>query len=148
MEYVGIIVAAAVAVAFYALSVRSSLKNALISGILGGTSYGFYLLLSNYINPITSVFFATLTGCLSAELAARWAKTPATVFSIPVIIPLVPGLMLYNTMLKFGQGDTAGGGKGVVDTLILAGGMSLAVTLATLIAKLITAIGKRIEQKK
>lgn len=138
MEYLFIGLASTVAVFFFALSVRSCVKNSIIAGGLGGASYVLYMVLQNFFNEVGAVFFATLAGCLCAEVVARIIKAPATVFSIPIIIPLVPGLMLYRTMLSFGRGDNSGGVGGAVSTLLVAGSMSLAVTLATLVAKLVS----------
>lgn len=137
MEYLYIGVMCSVATALFALAVGSKLKAAAISGTLGGVGFVIYMLLRPQFSEATTVFIATFTVCLSAELLARVLKTPSTVFSIPAILPLVPGVMLYRTLLHFGNGDTYGGLTGVVDTLIVAGSLSLAVTLAALIAKLI-----------
>ncbi len=121
----------------FALTVGATLKNAAISGVLGGAGYIIYLLLQPLLTEATAVFAATFAVCMSAEVLARVLKTPATVFSIPAILPLVPGLMLYHTLLHFGNGDTVGGLASSVETLIVAGSLALAVTLATLLAKLL-----------
>ncbi len=125
------------ATVFFALSVKSPLKAAVFSGALGGGGYVMYVLLDRVMSDTAAVFFATLAACLLAELAARLLKTPATVLSIPAIIPLVPGLSLYKTLLEFGAGDNSGGAAMLIQTFMVAGSMSLAVTLSTLLAKLI-----------
>ena len=138
MDYIVMGAASAVSIFFFALSVRSGRKNSAIAGGVGGISFVLYMWLSTFLGQVGAVFFATLFGCLCAEAVARLLKAPATVFSIPIIIPLVPGLMLYRTMLSFGQGNNSGGVNGAVSTLMIAGSMSLAVTLATLAARLFT----------
>ncbi|MBQ3196133.1 MAG: threonine/serine exporter family protein [Clostridia bacterium] len=138
MDYLYMGLASAVSIFFFALSVRSGRKNSIVAGLIGAASYVLYMLLSRRLSEVGAVFFATLFGCICAETVARIMKAPATVFSIPIIIPLVPGLMLYRTMLSFGQGDNSGGVDGAVSTLLVAGSMSLAVTLATLAARLVT----------
>lgn len=136
MNYVILGVVCVVATLFYALSVGGSFRTAVVSGALGGIGYIVYLLLDNSLSEAGAVFAATLLVCLLAETLARLFKAPATVFAIPAILPLVPGLMLYQTMLRFGAGDTTGGMSCAVEALIVAGSMSLAVTLATALAKL------------
>ncbi len=148
MEYIVMGLASAVSIFFFALSVRSGRKNSAIAGVLGGISFVLYMWLSTLLSQVGAVFLATLFGCLCAEAVARLLKAPATVFSIPIIIPLVPGLMLYRTMFSFGQGDNSGGVNGAVSTLLIAGSMSLAVTLATLAAKLFTEAQHRHKNKQ
>ncbi len=125
------------ATAFFALSVKSQTKTAVFAGVLGGVGYVTYVLLGFCMSDIGAVFLATLLACLLAECAARPLKTPATVISIPAIIPLVPGVSLYKTLLVFGSGDNTGGATMLVHTLLVAGSMSVAVTMATIIAKML-----------
>lgn len=134
-NYVFLFLFSGAATLFFALSVRSTLKNAFIAGGLGGLGYVLYVSLGTLLSDSGAVFFATLAACLGAEVVARLIKSPATVFSIPAIIPLVPGIMLYQTMLKFGEGNNAAGTNSAVATILVAGSMSLAVTIATLVAK-------------
>ncbi len=135
MEIFKLIFFGIAATMFFALSVKASFKAAAVAGALGGGGYVMYILLCNVISGASAIFFATLTVCLLAECAARFLKTPATVISIPAIIPLVPGLMLYKTLRIFGTGDNIGGAEMLVQTLIFTGCMSLAVTLSTILAK-------------
>lgn len=125
------------ATVFFALSVKAPVKASCFAGVLGGMGYVAYLLLLNVMSGAASVFFATLAVCLLAECAARLLKTPATVLSIPAIIPLVPGLSLYKTLLVFGSGNNSGGAEMLVQTVLVAGSMSLAVTLSTILAKIL-----------
>ena len=137
MRYLFLGIACAAATLFFALGVGGSLKASVTAGCLSSIGYVIYLLMKLECSESASVFVATLVVCLLAETLARILKTPSTVLSIPAILPLVPGLMLYRTMLDFGKGDTLRGMSSAVETLIVAGTMSLAVTLATIIAKLL-----------
>lgn len=137
MNYVYIGVFCVAATALFALTVGARFRIAVISGALGGAGYIVYLLLNPYLTEATAVFAATFVVCFSAEVLARVMKIPATVFSIPAILPLVPGLMLYRTLLYFGERDNLNGLSSAVETLIVAGSLALAVTLATLLAKLL-----------
>ena len=83
-----------------------------------------------------------------AEVFARILRTPTTVISIVAIIPLVPGVMLYNTMLEFTHGNTISGIEMVVRTLTAAGSMALAITAASIIGKfVISPLGKELHRK-
>ena len=77
------------------------------AAIIGGTlGWGIYL----YAFDLTAnVFLATLLAATAvsiwSEIAARVFKAPATVFTIPGLIPLLPGANLYYTMLSMIRGD-------------------------------------------
>lgn len=148
MHYVWIGVFCLAATFLFAVTMGASFKTAAISGVLGSAGYIIYMLLVPHLTEASAVFIATFAVCISSEVLARVMKTPATVFSIPAILPLVPGLMLYHTLLHFGSGDTAGGLSSSVETLIVAGSLALAVTLATLMAKLLFRGRKRIRRRR
>ena len=76
-------------------------KFALIpAGLTGGIGWSIYYCLINATNnDILSNFLAAALVALISEILARKLKYPAILFVIPGIIPLVPGLGMYNTML-------------------------------------------------
>lgn len=47
---------------------------------------------------LISVFLGTSAVAVYSEIMARLRKTPATIFSIPGIFPLVPGVDAYRTI--------------------------------------------------
>jgi len=49
---------------------------------------------------VASLFGATLVGVLAVPTAHKW-YSPPLVFSIPAVIPMVPGAFAYNMMLGF-----------------------------------------------
>ena len=84
------------------------LRHLPLAALGGAASWGVYLLLDAhmenvfYIVRLVSIFSASY-----AEIAARHARAPATLFLIPALIPLVPGSSLYYTMLALVQGSEA-----------------------------------------
>jgi uncharacterized membrane protein YjjB (DUF3815 family) len=66
-------------------------------GFLGG--FAKFLLLNNELNIILSTFVgASLIGIISIPLAHK-IHSPPLIFSIPAIIPMVPGAFAYRMML-------------------------------------------------
>ena len=49
-------------------------------------------------NEYFAFLLAAMLSNLAAELLARWFKTPTTTFVVPMLIPLIPGGSLYDTM--------------------------------------------------
>lgn len=74
--------------------------------ITGASGWAIYVLLDRCTaNPVFSNFTASFLVTLLSEVFARKFKKPAILYIIPGIIPLVPGLGIYNTMLNMIQGS-------------------------------------------
>ena len=74
-------------------------KNLLLSASIGGClSWGIFLLVEYYSGSIfMASFLASAFDALYGEIMARVFKTPASVFFIPGVVPLIPGSALFNT---------------------------------------------------
>lgn len=69
------------------------------AGLGGFVSWTFYLIFHHMTgNNFLVNMFAAMAATIYAETMARVMKTPAAVFLISAIIPLVPGGNLYYTM--------------------------------------------------
>lgn len=117
----------------------NSPKSILIhSGLVGGTGWViFYYLVNLTSNDILANFIASLFVSYISEVLARKLKQPAIVFLIPGIIPLVPGLGMYNTMLYLIQRDYINGIAKGVDVLFVAGAISLGALVVSSLFKTI-----------
>ena len=112
-------------------------KNSLpYAGIIGAVGWVLYVYLFSLTgNPIFSNFVpATIVGILS-EVSARFLKQPAIIFVIPGIIPLVPGLGMYNTMLYLVQENYDLAISTGVTAIFVGGSISLGVLLVTSLVK-------------
>lgn len=66
-----------------------------LSGMIGWVTYAAMLEYSQ--NVIFSSFLGAVVIGLYSESIARLRKAPASVFSVPGIFPLVPGIAIYNS---------------------------------------------------
>lgn len=80
----------------------NSPKNAIIkSGFHGMIGWLVYLLTKDLTSStIAGSFLGALTVGILGEIFAKIFKKPSTTFTIPGIIPLVPGAGIYYTMLS------------------------------------------------
>lgn len=78
---------------------RSSWFTVGIVGMLGLASYRF-IDRPNVPELVAAVTGGIVIGLL-AEIMARMQKHPVTVYIVSGIIPLVPGITAYNSMLSF-----------------------------------------------
>ena len=75
-------------------------KLLLPSSVVGGVGWIIYLVMMvHFDNPLVYAFTAAIFIAVSSEIFARLLKQPAIVIIIPGILPLVPGISLYNTVL-------------------------------------------------
>ena len=101
-------------------------------GALGWLVYvlGFF----NYENPMIYSFKAAAVIYLCSEILARRLKQPAILFVIPGILPLVPGVGLYQTVYsimfkKYGLAATIGT-KSVIVSIGIALGILVVASLS------------------
>ena len=127
----------------------NSPKSILIhSGLVGGIGWViFYYLVNLTSNDILANFIASLFVSYISEVLARKLKQPAIVFLIPGIIPLVPGLGMYNTMLYLIQRDYINGIAKGVDVLFVAGAISLGALVVSSLFKTIHIINLKKDAK-
>ena len=107
-------------------------KNIVISSLCGTLAYAVYLVIGMFTPTTFAPYFvAGVFIGLYSEIAAYIFHTPVTVYLMPGIVPLVPGFTIYKTMEACLQGDLTAFGNGVVDTLKIAGAISLGMILAS-----------------
>ena len=97
----------------------------------------FYFAVSNKMNIIFGSFLASLTVGFIAELLARRLRKPATVFTTPGFIPLVPGREAYTTMLHMVRGEYIEGVALGMQTLLIAGAIAFGIFLSATIYRLV-----------
>lgn len=96
------------------------------SGALAYLAYRLIFLLAGH--ELLGYLVASLMVAVSSEILARVCKKPVTIFVLPGVIPLVPGVGLYRTMLCLVQNDLTGFETAFVRTLFISG--IIAVTVA------------------
>jgi uncharacterized membrane protein YjjB (DUF3815 family) len=110
-----------------------------ISGALGQLG-----LLITAGSPVFDVFLGGVLVAASGEVFAAWQKRPATVYIIVGIIPLVPGRLIYQTMLHFIHSELTQGMTAGIGTLLSAGAISAGIALASVFMQ---AISRRFLQR-
>ncbi|MBQ9264085.1 MAG: threonine/serine exporter family protein [Clostridia bacterium] len=102
----------------------------IVSALIATAGYALFLLLGS---GVTAYFLATILIGLACEVCARLMKRTATLFFTGAIVPLVPGVGLYNTMRYVVDGEyTKAMNTGVV-TLLAICGIALAVTITAVL---------------
>ena len=134
---------------FFGMSLAAPKRVLLASSVLGFFGFLVYeMIFESTGSEYSAAFFGTLAACIPAEVFARTLKTPATVIIFISIIPLVPGLMLYQAMLNFAKNQLIDGSNLLIRTLIYSCCMAIAVTISTMAGKhLLNPLLKKINEK-
>ncbi len=107
-------------------------KNLLISSLCGTFAYAIYLIADVFFPSLVVPYFLSgFSIAIYSEVAARIFKAPVTVYLIPGIIPLVPGLTVYRTMQACLSSDLSLFGTGLFNTFKIGGAITLGLILAS-----------------
>ena len=105
-------------------------------GILGAIGWVVFCTFSTIThNSIFSNFMAASIVTLLSEFLARKFKNPTILYIIPGIIPLVPGLGIYNTMLNMIQGNYIKSIEIGTEVVLIAGAIVIGMLIVTSIIK-------------
>ena len=98
---------ASLATMAFAILFQAPKKVVLIDGIIGAIGWVVFIYLRHELGytSFVSNFTATISLALASELSSRIFKQPVTVFVIPGIVPLVPGLGIYQGMFAIINND-------------------------------------------
>jgi len=109
-----------------------------LAGALGWIVYS--IILSTTDSSVISSFFGAFAVNIYSEFMARIIKTPASMFYVPGIFPLVPGITAYSTVISLVQTDfTVALNKGIL-TLAMGGAIAFGIMLSSTIVRLISNI--------
>ena len=101
-------------------------------------------------NTLTSPLIVVASAVISlfSEILARKLKYPAINFIIPGILPLVPGLGLYNTMYALVQKDYALSASTGTETLLKSAGIAIGILIITSFTKTYYIILRKMKMRK
>src|SRR5690625_3238609 len=106
-------------------------KTIIPSGITGAIGWTVYFFLTVYLS--TAEFLATILAsfiiAFVSQMFARKFKTPVIIFTLPGLIPLVPGEAAYNMMRAFVEGNTNLGLQYGTETFLTAGALALGLSI-------------------
>ena len=102
------------------------------TGLSGVAGWMVYIGMLDFTGqPVISIFAGAIAVGLYSESAARLLKSPSTIFSIPGIFPIVPGIAAYE-MIQYLIGDNLYmAGVKLLETLAGAGSIAFGILLVT-----------------
>lgn len=116
-----------------------------LGGAIGWIAYS--IVFAEVGSSIIGSFFGAFVVNIYSELMARKLKTPASMFYIPGIFPLVPGITAYSTITYLVEANFGAAlNKGVL-TIAIGGAIAFGMMLSSTIVKFISKVRATIKQK-
>lgn len=112
-----------------------------ICGVTGWITYCF--IYSRYNSPIMASFIGASAVGMYSEFMARRLKTPASMFSIPGIFPLVPGITAYNTVRFIVENNLSEAYSKGMQTIAVGGAIGFGIMLASTTVRFISIIKQK-----
>lgn len=124
------------ATVFFALLMSAPPKTVPASSLFGGAAWIVYRLIVTSDKPAFLAYFtATLLAAVAGEVLARIYKMPAAIFIFPSVIPLVPGMGLYQAMLALVEEDYDGFRDVSTQTLFAFCAITMAIAITGAVAR-------------
>ena len=125
-------------------------KHLVSVSILGGCCYAAYYVVAIHFGA--DVFIASLVAtafvAIISEVFARVSQSPALVFLLPGLIPIVPGGDLYNMMKNLiTKNSDAALGYGI-SAIKIAAGVAGGIVIVSVMVNIGEGIGEAIRKKK
>ena len=122
-----------IATAAFGILFQAERKTLPVSGVIGAVGWVVYIYIRKDLeyDSFYAMFFATVALSLLSELAARMFKQPVTIFVIPGIIPIVPGLGMYRGMAAIIENNYDTGMNILITTGMDASAIALGMMLMT-----------------
>ncbi len=115
-------------------------KAILSASTLGGFGSVVFTLVSKAIDyQMMSYFTATFFVTVCSEFLARLKKMPSTVFTVPAIFPILPGVKIY-TAVTYLFLKTRKSSESITEALLAVLGMAMAMVLSSLLTRTINKI--------
>ena len=122
-----------IATTAFAVLFNAPRRTLIPAGLIGAVGWTVYLLMRDYLgysSPL-SIFCGTVVLSLMSELFARIYKQPVTIVAIPGIVPLVPGLPIYQGMYYMIMSAYSIGIEKLIKASLEASAISLGILLVS-----------------
>lgn len=114
----------------------------------GLTFFLYYVIHSAFSSVFAAAFLATAFSAVFSEICARIKQAPAALFSLPCVMPIVPGGSLYRTMYYLISKKSDMAWHYFWETLAIAIGIAGGIAMISLIMNLVYACKRQWNKQK
>lgn len=127
------LIAAFFATAAFCAIFNTPKKQWIFGGVTGSIGWMIYRLFSMRWDTVAGSFAAAVAIMLLARIFAVWRKTPTTIFLAAGIIPIVPGVGIYDTTYALFMNELQEAFAKGMETLKIAVAISLGIMCVLLV---------------
>lgn len=116
---------------------NTSRRELILCGLMGVISWATFDVLKTYLieSSSASAFIAAMLVCIIALPMARRRKKPVTIYELAGIIPLVPGLGMYQALYNLVIRNYSVAMDVFMETISVAGAIAVAMLLMASVRK-------------
>ena len=123
-----------------------SLPFAMVGAAIACTIFEVYVLDKG--NYFVGALLAAMAVAAFSDVIAHMIKTPTTVLLIPGIVPMVPGGLLFRTMLAILNEDAESASAFGSRALFIAMGITVGILAATFVFRTLWSVIRRIKEAR
>ena len=124
-------VAAFIGVVAFSINLEVPKKYIVITGIVGAVGWIVYLLCIKIAVPnILAYFISALTVAIISIVLSKILKAISTIFLIPGILPIVPGIAMYEMIYCIINNHLHQAKYFLLQAVLITGGIALAIFIA------------------
>ncbi|NLC44322.1 MAG: threonine/serine exporter [Clostridiales bacterium] len=110
----------------------------ILAALNAGLGFFFYSITTVYgYESHIGMLVASISMSICAEILARKRKTPASVFLVPALIPVVPGGAIFQFALNLLEGNNELAFSYGIKTILEAGALAIGIILVSSLTKVI-----------
>lgn len=132
----------------FSILVHVPAEDLLATALIGGVGWSAFMVCVTFFHmgDVEACFIGTCFIGILAGIASRGLKQAATVFTIPAIMPLVPGSRIFYTMAYLIAGDLKTAAIAGAETIFLAGAIAIGLLVTGAVINLIIAASKKLHR--
>lgn len=130
-------ISAFIAVVSFSINLEIPKKYIIIVGIVGALGWITYIICDYFkLSNVLSYFISALVVAILSMILSKLLDAVSTIFLIPGILPIVPGLAMYKMVYSFINNDHNESAYQLLQAILITGGIALAIFITESIKKM------------
>ena len=121
-------IAAFIAVVSFSVNLEIPKKHIIIVGIVGALGWVTFIICNYFnLNDILAYFISALFVTIISLILSKVLKAVSTIFLIPGILPIVPGIAMYKMIYFLINNNLKESAYQLLQAILITGGIALAI---------------------
>lgn len=130
-------IAAFIAVVSFSINLEIPKKYLIIVGVVGALGWITYMVCDYFnLTNILSYFISALVVAILSLILSKLLKVISTIFLIPGILPIVPGIAMYKMIYFLINNNLKESAHQLLQAVLITGGIALAIFITESIKRI------------